>query len=199
MHASFIPAADLGEIPAQVRGALFGGVDACCRWIFILDTEDWSCRGTTFCFGRTSLLVSPVACAIRSVTHFSCSNFLPVSLNGRDLPHSQCSPTVVLYFSLHQQAQWGQTRGNFSTSAALTSSESKHFPYRINPLCLHSKFCFCCQIKTRCEFPDRAFSDCSTQHCGDKCRDARYINSENMYNVDQNEVHRQLTTWRCER
>ena len=56
--------------------------------------------------------------------------------------------------------------------------------------CLHSKFCFCCQIKTRCEFPDSACSDCSTQHCGDKCRDARYINSENMYNVDQNEVHR---------
>ena len=100
----------------------------------LLSSEDWSCRGTTFCFGRTSLLDSPVACAIHSVTHFSCSNFLPLSLNGRDLPHSQCSPTVVLYFSLYQQAQWGQTRGNFSTSAALTRSESKHFPYRINPL-----------------------------------------------------------------
>ena len=95
----------------------------------VTGSEPGWCRIVRLCFGRTSLLVSPLACAICSVTHFSCSNFLPVCFNGRDLPHSQYSPTVVLYFSLHQQAQWGQTRGNFSTSVAPTSSKSKHLPY----------------------------------------------------------------------
>ena len=37
MLPSFIPAADLGEIPAEVGGALFGGVDGCRRGIFILE------------------------------------------------------------------------------------------------------------------------------------------------------------------
>ena len=62
--------------------------------------EHGSCRGMTLCFGRTSLLVSPVACTICSFTHFSCSNFLPVCFNGRDLPHSQTSPhTRSLFLS----------------------------------------------------------------------------------------------------